>query len=73
MIKRVNEEKEDGNFVIEVYKSKSITSMNKWWYITTEFSVSTAITIAMNIHIALGERTRVISRRSNNKILFDSI
>lgn len=66
-IERVNEETDDGNYVIESLVLK------EWMYITTEFSVSTAITVAMNIYIALGVRSRVVSRRSANKILFDSI
>jgi|694.fasta_scaffold116882_8 hypothetical protein len=68
-IERVNESEFEGgaNFVIEVLKNE------KWLYITTEFSVSTAITVAMNIHIALGQRARVVSRRSKNTVLFDSI
>ena len=52
-IERVNEENENGNFVIEVKNNYD------WLYITTEFSVSVAISVAMNIHIALGQRARV--------------
>ena len=66
-IERVNEENENGNFVIEVKNNYD------WLYITTEFSVSVAISVAMNIHIALGQRARVVSRRSKNTVLFDSI
>ena len=68
-IERVNEYDFEGgaNFVIEVKNNYD------WLYITTEFSVSVAITVAMNIHIALGQRARVVSRRSGKTVLFDSI
>ena len=67
-IEKVNEEYDEANYNVEV-----IDKNEKWIYITSEFSVSSAITVAMNIHIALGQRVRVVSRRSKNTVLFDSI
>ncbi len=59
---RVNEDTPDGNYVIEVYKTH-------WEYITTEFSISVAVTVASNLRNATGLKVRVLSRRSNNMIL----
>ena len=67
-IEKVNEEYDEANYNVEVRDKNE-----KWIYITSEFSVSSAITVAMNIHIALGQRVRVVSRRSGKKVLFDSI
>lgn len=66
-IERVNEDTDDGNYVIEVKNNYD------WFYITTEFSVSVAMSVAMNIHNALGQRARVVSRRSKDKVLFESV
>jgi hypothetical protein len=62
----VEEVNENGNFIIQV------KSNNKWHYITTEFSVSTAITVADNLHITTSLKTRVFSKRNDNKILYES-
>ena len=67
-LEKVNEEYDEANYNVEVRDKNE-----KWIYITSEFSVSSAITVAMNIHIALGQRVRVVSRRSGKKVLFDSI
>ena len=53
-IEKVNEEYDEANYNVEVRDKNE-----KWIYITSEFSVSSAITVAMNIHIALGQRARV--------------
>lgn len=61
----VEEVNENGSFIIEV------KSNNKWHYITTEFALSTAITVADNLHITTSLKTRVF-RKSTNKILYES-
>lgn len=63
---RVNEETEEGNYVIEIFDRKT----KFWMYITTEFSSATAIYVCCNLHIATKQRCRVMSRR-NNMILAD--
>ena len=62
---RVNEETEDGNYVIEMFDNERGT----WNYITTEFSVSVAIDVISNLNNATGRNCRVLSRRSKNMIL----
>lgn len=62
---RVNEETEDGNYVIEMFDNER----GKWNYITTEFSVSVAIDVISNLNNATGRNCRVLSRRSKNMIL----
>lgn len=63
---RVNEETEDGNYVIEM------SDGGKWKYITTEFSISVAVTVMTNLYNATDKHCRVLSRRSNNKLLADT-
>jgi len=62
---RVNEETENGNYVIELFNE----STNKWEYITTEYNVSVATMVMVNIHNATKRKARVLSRRSKNVIL----
>jgi hypothetical protein len=62
---RVNEETEDGNYVIEMFDNER----GRWDYITTEFSISVATTVISNLRNATGRNCRVLSRRSNNMIL----
>jgi len=67
-IEIVNEETPEGNFVIEVYNKVS----EKWSYIITEFSFSVAVSVAINLHIGTDNKVRVLSRRNNNQIMFES-
>lgn len=62
---RVNEETEDGNYVIEMFNNE----IDKWDYITTEFSISVATHVMVNLKNATGRHCRVLSRRSNNMVL----
>lgn len=62
---RVNEETDDGNYVIELQNPDS----KKWEYITTEYSASVAIMVMVNIHNATKRKARVLSRRSKNMLL----
>ena len=62
---RVNEETEDGNYVIEMFNPEK----DKWDYITTEFSISVATTIISNLRNATGRKCQVLSRRSKNMVL----
>ncbi len=62
---RVNEETVDGNYVVEMYNPLK----KRWDYITTEFSVSVATTVAINIGNATKQPCRVLSRRSKNMVL----
>jgi hypothetical protein len=62
---RVNEDTEDGNYVIELFNEPT----KKWEYITTEYSVSVATMVMVNIHNATKRKARVLSRRSKNMIL----
>jgi hypothetical protein len=66
-IRRVNEETKDGNYVIELYDS----IIKEWFYITTEFSISVASQVAVNLSIVSDMRSRVLSRRSSDMILTD--
>ena len=63
--RRINEETEDGNYVIELYDHER----GKWNYITTEFSISVATLVISNLNNATGRKCRVLSRRSNNMVL----
>lgn len=49
----VEEVNQNGSFIVEVKRN------NKWHYITTEFAVSTAITVADNLHITTSLKTIV--------------
>jgi len=62
---RINEETEDGNYVIEMFDHER----GIWNYITTEFSVSVATIVMSNLNNATGRKCRVLSRRSNNMVL----
>ena len=62
---RVNEETEDGNYVIEMFNHQK----GKWEYITTEFSISIASRVISNLNNATGRNCRVLSRRSKNMVL----
>ena len=62
---RVNEETEDGNYVIETLNPVK----SEWQYVTTEFSISVAATVLSNLQNATGQNCRVLSRRSNNMVL----
>jgi hypothetical protein len=62
---RVNEDTEDGNYVIELYEP----TINEWFYITTEYSISVASQVAVNLSFATDMKSRVLSRRSNNVVL----
>lgn len=64
-IERVNEETEDGNYVIEIFNPVK----SQWQYVTTEFSISVASIIISNLHNATNQKCRVLSRRSKNKVL----
>lgn len=64
-IRRVNEDTEDGNYVIELYDS----TIKEWFYITTEYSISVASQVAVNLSIVSDMKSRVLSRRSNNMVL----
>lgn len=63
-MERVNEEDEDGNYVIQLKKE------DEWKYVTTEFSISVAILVAINLTEATDSSCRVLSRRSGNQELF---
>lgn len=63
--KRVNEQTEDGNYVIELFDN----DLNKWDYITTEFSISIATYIMTNLKNSTKRNCRVLSRRSDNMVL----
>lgn len=62
---RVNEETEDGNYVVEIFN----TSSDSWEYITTEFSAPVAVCIMSNLFNATKQKCRILSRRSDNMIL----
>jgi hypothetical protein len=62
---RVNEETENGNYVIEMFDNER----GRWNYITTEFSISIATIVMSNLRNATGRNCRVLSRRSNNMVL----
>jgi hypothetical protein len=62
---RVNEETEDGNYVIEMFNNER----GRWDYITTEFSISIASEVISNLNNATGRNCRVLSRRSKNMVL----
>ena len=62
---RVNEETEDGNYVIEMFNHEK----GIWEYITTEFSISIASEVISNLNNATGRNCRVLSRRSKNMVL----
>ena len=62
---RVNEETEDGNYVIELFDNER----GKWDYITTEFSISIATYVMTNLNNATARNCRVLSRRSKNMVL----
>lgn len=64
-IERINEETEDGNYVIELFDHER----GRWDYITTEFSISVATLVISNLNNATGRKCRVLSRRSNNMVL----
>ena len=64
-IERINEETEDGNYVIELFDHER----GIWNYITTEFSISVATLVISNLNNATGRKCRVLSRRSNNMVL----
>ena len=62
---RVNEETEEGNYVIQ-----TLNPINKQWqYITTEFSVSNSILVMTNLYNATKQKCRVCSRRSKNQVI----
>jgi hypothetical protein len=63
--RRINEETEDGNYVIELFDHER----GRWDYITTEFSISVATLVVSNLNNATGRKCRVLSRRSNNMVL----
>lgn len=63
--RRINEETEDGNYVIELFDHER----GKWNYITTEFSISVATLVISNLNNATGRKCRVLSRRSKNMVL----
>lgn len=63
--RRINEETEDGNYVIELFDHER----GRWDYITTEFSISVATLVISNLNSATGRKCRVLSRRSNNMVL----
>ena len=62
---RVNEETENGNYVIEMFDNER----GRWNYITTEFSISIATIVMSNLRNATGRNCRVLSIRSNNMVL----
>lgn len=62
---RVNEGTEDGNYVIELFDHER----GRWDYITTEFSISVATMVMVNLNNATGRKCQVLSRRSNNMVL----
>jgi hypothetical protein len=62
---RINEETEDGNYVIEMFDHER----GRWNYITTEFSISVAAILISNLNNATGRNCRVLSRRSNDMVL----
>jgi hypothetical protein len=62
---RVNEETEDGNYVIEMFNHEK----GRWEYITTEFSISIASEVISNLNNTTGRNCRVLSRRSENMVL----
>jgi len=53
----VEEVNKNGSFIVEV------KSNNKWHYITTEFAVSTAITVADNLHITTSLKTEFLENQ----------
>lgn len=63
--KRVNEETEDGNYIIETLNPLK----NEWHYITTEFSISVASLVMSNLFNATKQRCRVLSRRNGHMVL----
>lgn len=63
--RRINEETEDGNYVIELFDHER----GRWNYITTEFSISVATLVISNLNNATGRKCRVLSRRSKNMVL----
>ena len=63
--RRINEETEDGNYVIELFDHER----GRWDYITTEFSISVATLVISNLNNATGRKCRVLSRRSKNMVL----
>lgn len=64
-VRKVNEETESGNYVIEV------NSGGRWQYVTTEMSISVASQVAENLKVAVGMSVRVLSRRSSNMVLVE--
>jgi hypothetical protein len=62
---RVNEEFEEANYVIELFDHER----GRLDYITTEFSISVATLVIVNLKNATGRKCRVLSRRSNNMVL----
>lgn len=62
---RVNEESEEGNYVIETLNPIK----SEWQYITTEFNVSVAVVVMNNLWNATKQKCRVCSRRSKNQVL----
>mgnify|MGYP001608589980 CR=1 FL=1 len=54
---------EDANYRIELLVGK------EWKYITTEYSISVASTVMINIHNATKLKGRVLSIRSDNMVL----
>jgi hypothetical protein len=62
---RVNEETEEGNYVIELFNKEK----KEWQYVTTEFSISVASTVMSNLFNATKKSCRVLSRRSENMVL----
>ena len=63
---KVEKVNEDGNFIIE------INNNSKWQYITQEYSFSSAVYVMSNLHIATNKKCRVLSIRSNNKVMSET-
>jgi len=59
----IEEVNEDANFRIEIMKD------SQWHYITQEYSISTAMGIMNNLHVVFGNKSRVLSIRSNNQVM----